>query len=312
MSAPSAPVRRKGNPAWSSGLGGFLAVGLLSALLIGCAKRSAPAPVASLPVQSAQASRGSITTDTYQVQRGDTLYSIAFRAGQDFRELARRNQISAPYIIHPGQQLRMTGTAPAARASTTTAPATSVPATRAAQPAPVTTQPATPAPATPRTQTNPSPPAKSVAPRPQTGYVHNRSAQNPEKTEHNTSASGRLQWQWPVRGTILARFSHQEHGSKGIKIAGNEGQRINAAAAGQVVYAGNALRGYGNLIIIKHNDDYLSAYAHNSRLLVREQQRVEAGQHIADMGSTEASRTQLHFEIRFRGQSVDPLQFLPK
>lgn len=307
MSAPSAPVRRKSYPALLPGFCGLLMVGMLSTLLSGCAKRSAPAPVASLPIQSAQASRGSITTDTYQVQRGDTLYSIAFRAGQDFRELARRNQITAPYIIHPGQQLRMTGAAPAAR---TTVAAT--PATRAPQPSPVTTRPATPAPATPRAQTNPSPPAKSVAPSPQTGYVHNRSAQNPEKTEHNTPASGRLQWQWPARGTLLARFSHQEHGSKGIKIAGNEGQRINAAAAGQVVYAGNALRGYGNLIIIKHNDDYLSAYAHNSRLLVREQQRVEAGQHIADMGSTEASRTQLHFEIRFRGQSVDPLQFLPK
>ena len=297
------PKRQCKLPCWP-----ILLLGLM--LIAGCAKRSEPAPVAALAVSPAQSSRGPLSGDSYQVQRGDTLYSIAFRAGQDFRELARRNQIEAPYIIHPGQQLQLRGPAPASRTAARTEVIT--------QPAPVQTQPARSsasnrqvAPAT-TAQTNPAAPAKSVAPRPQTGYVHNTTAQNQKKTANNTPAGGRLQWQWPTRGTILARFSHQEHGSKGIKIAGSEGQRINAAAAGQVVYAGNALRGYGNLIIIKHNDDYLSAYAHNSRLRVREQQQVEAGQHIADMGSTEASRTQLHFEIRFRGQSVDPLQFLPR
>ncbi|MEE2025300.1 peptidoglycan DD-metalloendopeptidase family protein [Alkalimonas mucilaginosa] len=307
MSAPTAPVGYRDSLGMLPGLCWLLVVVTLLLLLSGCAKRSAPAPVERLQINSAQSSRGDIRTDTYQVVRGDTLYSIAFRAGQDFRELARRNQIEAPYIIQPGQQLRMTGSAPAVRQSSRPAQATAV-----VQPAPVVTRPAPVAPSTQRAQTNPTPPAKSVAPRQQTGYVHNTPAQTPKKTEQNTPTGNRLQWQWPVRGSILARFSHQEHGSKGIKIAGNEGQRINAAAAGQVVYAGNALRGYGNLIIIKHNDDYLSAYAHNSRLLVREQQQVSAGQHIADMGSTEASRTQLHFEIRFRGQSVDPLQFLPK
>lgn len=289
-----------------------LFIGLLLTLIVlslsACAKRSEPAPVATLQT-SPQGSRGPIHAEHYQVQRGDTLYSIAFRAGQDFRTLAQRNQISAPYVIHPGQQLRMTGTI---------TPATTPPrsqATVAQRPPPVvSTKPiaSVPQPVDSSEKNSKTEAAKSVAPSRQTGYVHRTKAQNSEKTKNNTSTGNRLQWQWPTRGTILARFSHQEHGSKGLKIAGSNGQRINAAEAGQVVYAGNALRGYGNLIIIKHNDDYLSAYAHNSRLLVREQQQVSAGQHIADMGSTEASQTQLHFEIRFRGQSVDPLQFLPK
>ena len=115
---------------------------------------------------------------------------------------------------------------------------------------------------------------------------------------------------WPVKGPILARFSHQEHGNKGLDIGGAVGTPIKAAAAGQVVYAGNALRGYGNLVIIKHNDDFLSAYAHNHRLLVKERDSVSAGQLIAEMGNTDAERVQLHFEIRFRGQSVDPLKYL--
>ncbi|MCH8539033.1 MAG: peptidoglycan DD-metalloendopeptidase family protein [Alkalimonas sp.] len=276
--------------------------------LTSCAKRPAPAPVASLQINP-EGARGPIRADQYTVQRGDTLYSIAFRAGQDFRTLAQRNQISPPYVIHPGQQLRMSGAVTASSSAAN-------PSTAAAQktPAVVTTEPiaAVSQPVDSTEESAKKAPAKSVAPSPQTGYVHRTQAQNHKKTTNNTPSGNRLQWQWPTRGTIIARFSHQEHGSKGLKIAGSNGQRINAAASGQVVYAGNALRGYGNLIIIKHNDDYLSAYAHNQRLLVREQQHVSAGEHIADMGSTEASQTQLHFEIRFRGQSVDPLQFLPK
>lgn len=276
--------------------------------MVGCAKRSAPAPVATLQISSDTASRGPIRSESYQVRRGDTLYSIAFRAGQDFRTLAQRNQISAPYIIQPGQQLRMTGSV-AARVPTGGNRITEV----KQQPKVVTTTPipSVSQPVVSTKKSDKSATIKSVAPNQQTGYVQRRKTENIKKT-NNTPNGNRVQWQWPTRGTILSRFSHQEHGSKGLKIAGQDGQRINAAAAGHVVYAGNALRGYGNLIIIKHNDDYLSAYAHNRGLVVREQQHVKAGEHIANMGSTEASQTQLHFEIRFRGQSVDPLQFLPK
>jgi len=119
-------------------------------------------------------------------------------------------------------------------------------------------------------------------------------------------------WKWPTDGKIIDNFSSAEGGNKGIDISGSRGQAIFATANGRVVYAGNALRGYGNLIIIKHNDDYLSAYAHNDTMLVREQQEVQAGQKIATMGSTGTSSVRLHFEIRYKGKSVNPLRFLPQ
>jgi lipoprotein NlpD len=119
-------------------------------------------------------------------------------------------------------------------------------------------------------------------------------------------------WRWPTDGKIIDNFSSSEGGNKGVDIAGTRGQPIFATADGRVVYAGNALRGYGNLIIIKHNDDYLSAYAHNDTMLVREQQEVKAGQKIATMGSTGTSSVRLHFEIRYKGKSVNPLRYLPQ
>ena len=119
-------------------------------------------------------------------------------------------------------------------------------------------------------------------------------------------------WKWPTEGKTIDSFSASEGGNKGIDIAGSRGQPIFATANGRVVYAGNALRGYGNLIIIKHNDDYLSAYAHNDTMLVREQEEVKAGQKIATMGSTGTSSVRLHFEIRYKGKSVNPLRYLPQ
>lgn len=121
-----------------------------------------------------------------------------------------------------------------------------------------------------------------------------------------------VKWQWPTKGEVIGTFSPTDGGNKGIDIAGKEGQPVRAAAAGQVVYAGNALQGYGNLIIIKHNNDYLSAYAHNSKILVKDKEMVTAGQEIAEMGSTGTDKVKLHFEVRYKGQSADPLKFLPK
>lgn len=118
-------------------------------------------------------------------------------------------------------------------------------------------------------------------------------------------------WLWPTKGRVIGKFSAGDQGNKGIDIAGQRGQAIVATAAGSVVYSGNALRGYGNLIIIKHNDNYLSAYAHNAQLLVREGQNVIAGQKIATMGSSGASSVKLHFEIRYQGKSVNPSRYLP-
>lgn len=136
----------------------------------------------------------------------------------------------------------------------------------------------------------------------------------PSTTVSSTANTGTpvSSWRWPTDGKIIDSFSASEGGNKGIDIAGSRGQSIVATASGRVVYAGNALRGYGNLIIIKHNDDYLSAYAHNDTMLVREQQEVQAGQKIATMGSTGTSSVRLHFEIRYKGKSVNPLRYLPQ
>ena len=119
-------------------------------------------------------------------------------------------------------------------------------------------------------------------------------------------------WSWPAKGKVIEGFSNTKQGNKGINIAGKRGDSVRSTAKGKVVYAGNALRGYGQLIIIKHNDDYLSAYAHNDSILVKEKQLVKAGQIIAKMGDTDADRIMLHFEVRFRGKSVNPMKYLSK
>ena len=285
---------------------------LLAALalaLLGCSSRYAPAPVTTLELREnfyQQRNRGTLSASSYTVQRGDTLYAIAFRSGKDVRELAALNGIASPYTIYPGQRLRLSGKAkPVQQASTTRGK---------------TTSPSKTAERGKNTNKNNSSTEKSnssaktvkaVAPKNQKGYVQSQ-AENNKKTANPTLNRDLVQWQWPVKGKIISTFSSQQHGNKGIDISGREGDKVVAAASGQVVYAGNALRGYGNLIIIKHNDDYLSAYAHNRKLLVKEKQMVIAGQHIAELGSTDATDARLHFEIRFRGTSVNPLKYLPK
>lgn len=301
-----------------------LKVLLLTVLLMalsGCTSSSGPAPVTTLELREnpyRERNRGSLSAREYVVQRGDTLYAIAFRAGLDVRTLASRNNIRSPYTIYPGQVLQLTPST-ARQVATTSGQSTSggqsVPAvsSRPSAAKPVTTA------ATGRATVKPNQAksnssvnaAKPVASSNQTRYVQTVPAKSSQKTADNTPVGNKVQWHWPVKGKIISRFSTQEHGNKGVDIAGQEGSRINAAADGQVVYAGSALRGYGNLIIIKHNDDYLSAYAHNKRILVAERQQVKAGQQIAEMGSTDATDTRLHFEIRFRGKSVDPLRYLP-
>ena len=150
---------------------------------------------------------------------------------------------------------------------------------------------------------------KDLAKPKQREYVQKQATQKVNKVA--SKKNGKIDWQWPAQGQITKRFSNKEQGYKGLQIKNKLGTSVSAAAAGTVVYAGSALRGYGNLIILKHSDDYLSAYAHNERLLVREQQRVKAGQKIAEMGNTDAAQTALRFEIRFKGQAVNPKKYLP-
>ena len=257
---------------------------LAGSLLVGCA--SSPSGGVSVVDRN---NRDRVTTGHYTVQRGDTLWSIAFRFGWDWRDLARVNNIRPPHVIYPGQTIRFSGQVPRAVA---TRPETAPPASAPSTPPIVTNPVPTPPPLTRPTVAAPKPAAPNTPIKPVT-----------------RSASG---WAWPAGGTVIGRFSSNGSLNKGIDIAGELGQPVLAASDGAVVYAGSGLRGYGELVIIKHSDTYVSAYGHNRRLLVQEGQQVKAGQTIAEMGSTGTDRVKLHFEIRRQGKPVDPLQYLPK
>lgn len=251
---------------------------------------------------------------SYRVERGDTLYSIAFRHGVDFRDLAAWNHIAAPYTIWPGQTLRLSASGgraagiprsarPAAAAGNHHAatpvfesvtpqagPRSSATVAEAAKPSGALTPSATTA------ATVPAPaPASPAAGRPANGA---------------TRSTGGVAWRWPADGPLLKRFQSGD-AIPGIELGGKAGDPVRAAADGVVVYSGNGLVGYGELIIIKHNDSFLSAYGHNRKRLVKEGQRVSAGQLIAEMGATGASRDELQFQIRRDGNPVDPLDYLP-
>lgn len=239
--------------------------------------------------------KGSFAGDRYTVARGDTLFYIAWISGNDYRELAAKNGISEPYNLTVGQVLDV-GNSSITNSST----ALSVNRTNSSNNS-----------KTSSSQSNKNVDKMSAPTAPATKPADTRPAASGATGVGGANVS-KINWRWPTDGKIIDGFSASEGGNKGVDIAGSRGQAINSAAEGRVVYAGNALRGYGNLIIIKHNDDYLSAYAHNDTMLVSEQQEVKAGQKIATMGSTGASSVRLHFEVRYKGKSVNPLQYLPQ
>ncbi|KAB8305226.1 murein hydrolase activator NlpD [Erwinia endophytica] len=261
--------------------------------------------------------KGSYSGQTYTVKRGDTLFYIAWITGNDFRDLAQRNNVSSPYSLHVGQQLQVSnssgGTLTGGNAITAEDDKAGGVAT---QSSPGQIQSTTVAQQPVITYSEDSGKASEGKMLPSSGTNTVATTTAPvtvptvSSTTNSTTPVG--SWRWPTNGKIIDNFSASEGGNKGIDIAGSRGQPVIATASGRVVYAGNALRGYGNLIIIKHNDDYLSAYAHNDTMLVREQQEVNAGQKIATMGSTGTSSVRLHFEIRYKGKSVNPLRYLPQ
>lgn len=270
----------------------ILAVALL---LAACApwqpapeSRSGQKPAASsAPPRSVQS-----PPEWYEVRRGDTLYSIAFRFGLDWRQVAGWNEIRSPFTIRPGQELRLSRPPDRSRpvAVSDTTNGTSAPAGNAGRQSPSSPEPVpAPAPVPEPAVSSPSPP----------------SASGPARTV------GGVAWQWPTEGR-LARSFDAAATRKGIGIAGTRGQAVLAAAAGDVVYSGTALIGYGELIIIKHSDKLLSAYGHNRRRLVADGDRVERGQKIAEMGQDDRREDVLHFEIRRDGQPVNPLDYLPQ
>lgn len=269
----------------------------LSILLVGCS--SAPSSGVRVVDRNGTAApqRQATTTGQYVVKRGDTLFSIAFRFGWDYKALAARNQIPEPYTIHPGQTIRFDGRSNSAPSTTPAAVAST----------PVVTRPTT----TTTTTTSPSGSVKTTVISKPIGVVP---VVIPPSGGAPADDGGRSPtgWTWPSNGALIGKFSSNGSLNKGIDIAGDLGQPVLAASDGSVVYAGSGLRGYGELVIIKHSDTYVSAYGHNRRLLVREGQQVKAGQTIAEMGSTGTDRVKLHFEIRRQGKPVDPLQFLPR
>jgi lipoprotein NlpD len=215
----------------------------------------------------------------YRVRSGDTLYAIAWRANRDFRQLARWNGIRPPYVIYQGQVIRL--------------------------------QPIV----TPRSTSHMRPPSRQASPQADTRKADTaRDSRSPASSSDSgvTHKVGRLHWGWPSDGKVVSTYEPGDPLHKGIKIAGRKGSGIRAAEAGKVVYSGSGLIGYGRLIIIKHNDKYLSAYGHNSRLLVQQNQHVTKGQKIAEMGTANDGRAMLHFEIRQDGKPVNPMTRLPR
>ena len=221
-------------------------------------------------------SKSKKSTTFHIVQKGDTLFSIAWTYGWDYHKLASANSIPRPYTIYSGQKIDISNRV--AKKSTTQ--------------------------------------VASVGKTSKTGVKREKPATKPKKASQTAPTKAVLEskdgWNWPAKGKVIERFSTKKPQNKGIDIAGKKGESVNAAAAGTVVYAGKGLRGYGNLVIIKHDAKFLSAYAHTSRILVREKEKIKAGQIIAEIGSTGTNKVKLHFEIRRNGRPVDPLQFLPK
>ena len=257
-----------------------LATVLIFVMVSGCSAGNF-APVVDIYGQKPRT--GKVTAGTHVVRKGETLYSIAWRYGWDYRELARANSIAAPFTIYPGQRISLALKAPST--------ASASPPARPSKPAPKPEKPASkPAPAKPQTA----------------------SAPKPASTGSTSSTVGPVTWRWPAGGQVVETFSNDSHGRKGIAISGKRNSPVVAAADGRVVYRGSGLTGYGNLLILKHSDRWLSAYAHNDKMLVKEGDAVKAGQQIAAMGATGTFRTQLHFEIRKDGKPVNPLTYLPK
>jgi len=231
----------------------------------------------------------------YTVKPGDTVIRIGLESGQNWRDIVRWNNLENPNLIEVGQVVRVVppGVDPTVASARPVAPAKVE--TRSLDVKPVAAAPASaPVPAAPTPAS--APPPAVVAPPP-----------SPPPAREADEDS--MNWMWPAAGAVVTPF--EEGRSKGLVIGGKAGDPVYAAADGRVVYAGSGLRGYGNLLIVKHNATYLTAYAHNQTLLVKEDQNVKRGQKIAEMGSTDADRVQLHFEIRKQGKPIDPARLLP-
>ncbi len=254
---------------------------LILVLMSGCSASMAPV----VDIYGQDTRQRKVTSGTHHVREGETLYSIAWRYGWDYRELGAANNIPPPYTIYPGQRISLALSSPAS------------------------TPPARPKPSRPE---KPASTSSASKPKPAPKPVSKPASTVSASTSDDVKTVGPVSWRWPASGKVVERFSTSSTGRKGIAISGRRSSPVIAAASGRVVYRGSGLTGYGNLLIVKHNERWLSAYAHNDAMLVKEGDAVKAGQKIATMGATGTYRTQLHFEIRRDGKPVDPMRYLPK
>ncbi len=283
---------------------------VMMTILAACASPP-PAPVEERTTGSWKpSSRSNVATPLYYtVREGDTLYAIAFRYGLDYRDLASWNRLKSPDLIVAGQSLRLVE--PVLKITHNTTLPKPVPTPRQKRQAPQkgesgkTTAPAKPAPAPPTAAS-----AENTKPATQSGTPAER--RKPASSRDTAPGRDPQRWQWPTNGRVSASYVAGDPGRNGRDISGREGQTIRAAAGGSVVYSGSGLIGYGELIIIKHSDRLLSAYAHNRRRLVAQGEKVAIGQKIAEMGRNDSNEVMLHFEIRANGRPVNPEQFLPR
>jgi lipoprotein NlpD len=291
-------------------------------LLAGCGSTRTPAPVsernatvtkpAPVTVPKGAVREQDPRPEFYTVKKGDTLYMIALDHGLDYKELAEWNSIDNPNVILLGQQLRL-------RAPVSTVIATPLKSSPSVEGKPVAsgvTPPVAGTTAGELVKTQPKAvklPYSDQALAALSGAQGKPASPPPGKAEASAASDEddeRVDWNWPAGGKLLSTFNESTN-LKGIGIAGTAGQPIFASAPGKVLYSGDGIRGYGKLVIIKHNKVYLSVYAHNSQLLVKEGQTIIKGQKIAEMGSTDSDAVKLHFEIRRFGKPVDPLKLLP-
>ena len=253
-----------------------------------------PVRTATAPVDPAKPLPGSENAGKpgyYSVKAGDTMIRIGLESGQNWRDIVRWNGLDNPNIIEIGQVLRVVppGIDPTlASARAVTPPKVETRALDVKSPVAPVVAASAPLPNVSAPVVAPPPPPAAATPK---------------------DADDEMRWIWPAGGPVVGTF--EDGRNKGLEIAGKAGDPVLAAADGRVVYAGSGLRGYGNLVIVKHNATYLTAYAHNQTLLVKEDQSVRRGQKIAEMGSTDAERVQLHFEIRKQGKPIDPTRLLP-
>lgn len=283
---------------WRNGLCHGAAAALIAALVIamtlisGCGTTGTPAPVDSW------SGSGPVPTGYYQVREGDTLYSISWRHKLDYHQVARWNGIGPPFRIYAGKLVRIESPDHAAvtvagsnRSNSSKKIASTTSSMKRSQ----------------TTKTS----AKVSRTKSKTAKRYKTSSPGGITEKVSLAAGSGVNWRWPLSGKLTQTFRQGDRTRQGIRISSLAGKMVKAAGAGSVVYSGSGLKGYGNLIIVKHNKNYLSAYGFNRRLLVREGDRVKGGQNLAEVGQASNGAHILHFEIRRNGTAVDPLRYLP-